>query len=65
MDKINTILALVGTVLIFIMPYVIKENKKLNEENNKKDNLINSIKRAEKIKSDNSKLSDSELIDKL
>lgn len=65
MDKINTILALVGTVLIFIMPYVIKENKKLNEENNKKDNLINSIKRVEKIKSDSSKLSDSELIDKL
>lgn len=65
MDKINTILALVGTVLIFIMPYVIKENKKLNEENDKKDNLINSIKRVEKIKSDSSKLSDSELIDKL
>jgi uncharacterized membrane protein len=65
MDKINTILALVGTVLIFIMPYVIKENKKLNEENDKKNNLINSIKRVEKIKSDSSKLSDSELIDKL
>lgn len=65
MDKINTILALVGTVLIFIMPYVIKENKKLNEENDKKDNLINSIKRAEKIKSDSSKLNESELIDKL
>lgn len=65
MDKINTILALVGTALIFIMPYVIKENKKLNEENSKKDNLINSIKRVEKIKSDSSKLSDSELIDKL
>lgn len=68
MDTINlikTILAFIGTGLLFLLPYVTRENKRLNNEAKDKDNLLNTVKENEKIKSDNSKLSKSDLINGL
>lgn len=57
--------ALFGGLLALLLPYFKKENERLNSENKQKDKVINSVKNAEEIKSKNSKLSKSELINKL
>jgi hypothetical protein len=59
------IAAALGAVVVSVLPSLKKENEKLNDEINKKDNLIKSVKHVEKIKSSNSKLSKSDLINKL
>ena len=59
------IAAALGAVVVSVLPSLKKENEKLNNEINKKDNLIKSVKDVQKIKSNNSKLSKSDLINKL
>lgn len=59
------IAAALGAVVVSVLPSLKKENEKLNNEINKKDNLIKSVKDVQKIKNNNSKLSKSDLINKL
>lgn len=62
---LTSLAALFGGLLVLLLPYFKKENERLNSENEQKNKLINSIKDAEEIKAKNSKLSKSELINKL
>lgn len=62
---ITGIAAIFGAIIAIVLPNLKRQNDKLNQEVKQKDNLINSIKENENIKAQNSKLSKSELINKL
>lgn len=51
-----------GSLLVFLVPYLKRENQRLQNDNNQKNSLIDKIKNAEQIKNDNSKLSKFDLI---
>ena len=53
------------STIVFILPPLKRKNDELNKQVERKDSIINSVKENEKIKSDNSKLSKSDLINKL
>ena len=59
------IISIIGSIIAFILPSLKRKNNELNQKIKQQDNLINSLKENEKIKQENSKLSKSELIDKL
>jgi len=59
------LISILGSIIVFILPTLKRKNNELNQKVKQQDNLINSLKENEKIKQKNSKLSKSELIDKL
>lgn len=59
---LSGLVAFLGSLVVFLIPYFKHENEKLQKENDQKNNLIKSIKNAEEIKVKNSKLSKSDLI---
>jgi len=62
---ITGIAAIFGAIIAIVLPNLKRQNDKLNQEVKQKDSVINSVKENEKIKKKNSKLSNSELFNKL
>jgi|LakMenEpi03Aug12_release.lakeMendotaPanAssembly.Ray.scaffolds.fasta_scaffold3790918_2 hypothetical protein len=54
-----------ATALACVLPFFKNENKRLEKENEKQKNLIKNINDVKKIQNNNSKLSKSDIINKL
>lgn len=60
-ELIGLVLAL-SSFIALVLPSLKRKNEALEKENETNNSVINSVKNAEKIKTENSKLSKSDLI---